>query len=484
MSLKTVLVLTVLAAWCAGGRARQGADQQPADQHKTDPQAVAPQQSPSATPTPPEETSDQPPTMFPHSQTAPWWVSGQINIIFQGHPPFHAPYTGPNSLTPEGQAVTSQVVTLYTAYAFNPRTEVLFDVESASGHGISEALGLAGFTNLDVVRNPQLGIAPYIARAAIHKVFALSKEEEPQERNPTNSILTSMPVRRFEVRFGKMSLADLFDVNPVGSDSHLQFLNWTADNNGSYDYAADTRGYTFAAILEYEDRNWGIRFGEGLMPKVANGPDLDANIARARSENTEVEWRPQFVKDRRTVFLFLSYVNHANMGSYRQAVDAFLAGHTPTPDIVATRKQGRIKYGFGFNFEHEITTTLRAFGRLGWNEGQNESFAYTEVNQSFSIGGDWRADRWHRKWDKLGVVFMSNAISSAHQKYLALGGLGFLLGDGRLTYGRENIVETYYNAHLWRGIYISPNMQYIVNPGYNRDRGPVVVGAIRLHLEL
>jgi high affinity Mn2+ porin len=433
---------------------------------------------------PPDESPEQPPTMFPHSETAPWWISGQINIIFQAHPSFHALYSGPNSLHADGQTATSHVVTLYTAYAFDRSTEVLFDVESASGHGLSDALGLAGVTNLDAVRNPSLGITPYIARAEIHKVFALSSEEESQERNPTNSILTKMPVRRLELRAGKMSLADFFDVNPVGSDSHLQFLNWTADNNGSYDYAADTRGYTYAAMVEYEDRNWGVRFAEGLMPKVANGPDLDFNMARARSENTEFEWRPSFVKDGKTVLLFLSYVNHANMGSYRQAVQEFLKGTTPQPDIVAARRQGRIKYGFGFNFEHELTKTLRACGRVGWNEGQNESYAYTEVNQSFQLCGDWRPAAERRPWDKLGLTVMSNAISKAHQQYLALGGLGFLLGDGRLTYGRENIVEGYYNAHLWRGTYLSPNLQYIVHPGYNRDRGPVLVGGLRLHLEL
>jgi hypothetical protein len=432
---------------------------------------------------PSDETPEQPPTIFPHSLTTPWWVSGQINIIFQGHPPFHSPYSGPNSLRAQGETATSHVVTLYTAYQFNRSTEVLFDVEDASGHGISDALGLAGFTNLDVVRNPQLGVAPYIARAEIHKVFALSAEEEPQERIPTNSILTRMPVRRFELRFGKISLADFFDVNPAGSDSHLQFLNWTADNNGSWDYAADTRGYTFAIMAEYEDRNWGVRFAEGLMPKVANGPDLDANVARARAENMEFEWRPQFVKDRRTVLLFLNYVNHANMGSYQEAVRNFLNGTTSTPDIVATRRQGRVKYGFGFNFEHETTKTVRVFGRLGWNEGQNESYAYTEVNQSYELGADWRPEKWHRRWDRFGLVFLSNAISKAHQEYLALGGQGFLLGDGRLSYGRENIVETYYTVHLWRGIYLAPNLQYIANPGYNRDRGPIVVGGLRLHLE-
>jgi hypothetical protein len=434
--------------------------------------------------TTPEEPPPQPPTVFPHSDTTPWWVSGQINNIFQGHPGFHALYSGPNSLRAQGETATSHVVTLYTAYQFNGTTEVLFDAESASGHGISDTLGLAGATNLDAVRNPTLGIAPYIARAEIHKVFALSSEEEPQQRIPTNSILTKMPVRRLEVRFGKMSLVDFFDINPGGSDSHLQFLNWTADNNGSYDYAADTRGYTVAAVVEYEDRNWGVRFAEGLMPKVANGPDLDYNVARARSENVEVELRPRIVKDRKTVFLLLSYVNHANMGSYRQAVQAFLNGTTAQPDIATTRQQGRIKYGFGFNFEHELTKNAQVFGRLGWNEGQNESFAYTEVNQSVQLGSDWRAERWHRPWDKFGLVFMSNAISSAHQKYLALGGLGFLLGDGRLTYARENILEGYYNAHLWRGLYLSPNLQYIVHPGYNQDRGPVLVGGVRLHLEL
>ncbi len=197
----------------------------------------------------------------------------------------------------------------------------------------------------------------------------------------------------------------------------------------------------------------------------------------------ELEWRPVFVKDRRTVLLFLSYVNHADMGSYKEAVEGFLNGTTSQPDIVATRRRGRIKYGFGFNFEHELTKTLRACGRVGWNEGQNENFAYTEVNQSFQLCGDWRPLSWHRPWDRLGLTFMSNAISKAHQQCLALGGEGFLLGDGRLTYGRENILEGYYTAHVWRGIYLSPNFQYIVHPGYNRDRGPVVVGGVRLHLE-
>ncbi|HYL91719.1 MAG TPA: carbohydrate porin, partial [Alphaproteobacteria bacterium] len=317
-------------------------------------------------------------TVFPHSAVSRWWISGQVNIIFQAHPDFHARYSGPNSLQARGEHATSRLLTLYTGYQISRDTEVLLDVEAAGGKGLSDALGLAGITNLDVVRNPTLGAKPYLARAMLHKVFALSHEQTATERSPL-SLLTKLSVRRLEFRFGKMGLADYFDLNSPGSDSHLQFTNWTADNNGGYDYAADTRGYTWAAMAEYEDRNWGLRFAEALMPKVANGPNLDANLARAHSENIELELRPELKRDRHTVVRLLSYVNHADMGSYREAVQAFLAGRDPVPTVEAHRQQGRIKYGFGLNFEQELTKTLRGFGRLGWNEGQNESFAYTEV---------------------------------------------------------------------------------------------------------
>lgn len=424
-----------------------------------------------------------PTTVFPHSETARWWISGQVNIVFQAHPDFHALYSGPNSLSARAEHATSRVLTLYTGYQLSKHTEALFDLESAGGRGISDALGMAGFTNVDVVRNPTLGSKPYLARLMLHQVFALSAKEEDAERTPT-SILTKLPERRIELRAGKMSLADYFDVNSVGSDSHLQFLNWTAVNNGAYDYAADTRGYTVAAMVEYQDHGWGVRFAEALMPKVANGPKLDYNLLRARSENIEIELRPELRKDKKTIIRMLSFVNHADMGSYREAVQAFLAGTDPQPTIEAHRKLGRIKYGFGFNVEQELTKTVRVFGRLGWNEGQNESFAYTEVDQAAEAGAHWRLERWRRPNDKIGAAFITNGISRLHQLYLALGSNGFLLGDGRLTYGREDIIETYYNAHLWRGVYVSPELQWAAHPGYNKDRGPVFVPGLRLHLEL
>ena len=453
--------------------------QSPQRSSLTLPPAQAPTTLPAA-PTPDEP--EAPATIFPHSESSRFWISGQGNFIFQAHGTFPAAYSGTNSLKDAAEADVSDLLTLYTGVEISPTTEFLFDVESTGGHGLSDALGLAGFTNLDVVRNPDLGSTPYIARAMLHKVVSLSSDTIPNERGPLG-LLTTLPARRLEFRFGKFSLVDFFDVNSPGSDSHLQFLNWTVDNNGAYDYAADTRGYTFAAMAEYDDRAWSVRFAEALMPKVANGINLDFDPARARSENAEFELRRNFLPRRAGVVRVLTYVNHADMGSYREAVNAYLAGTDPVPDVTRHRQQGRIKYGFGGNFEQALTGWLTAFGRWGWDEGANESFAYTEVNGTIQLGAGASGSLWRRKQDRAGAVFITNGISGDHQRYLALGGLGFLLGDGGLRYGRENIVETYYTAHLWRGVFVSVDLQHINNPGYNRDRGPVLVPGFRTHFD-
>ena len=367
--------------------------------------------------------------------------------------------------------------------------ELLCDIQETGGHGIGEALGLAGFTNLDVVRNPQLSKAPYVARLMWHQIIPLSRETATSERTPM-SLFKELPVRRLEIRFGKFSLVDFFDQNTYGSDSNFQFLNWTVDNNGAYDYAADTRGYTYAAMVEYDDRHWAARFAEALMPKVANGINLDADLARARSENAEVELHRAVVLHREGVLRVLAYSNQANMGIYKVAIANFLAGEAPCvpgtvcrPEITAHPLQTTTKYGFEVNVDQPLTDWLGAFARWGWNEGEHESYAYTEVDETEQVGVGAQGARWRRKLDRAGLAFISNGISRDHQQYLELGGLGFLLGDGNLNYGRESIVEGYYTLHLWRGIFTSLDVQHINNPGYNRDRGPVLAGAIRLHVE-
>jgi len=430
-----------------------------------------------------EDPSPQDPgTLFPHSESSRFWISGQANLITQWHPAFHSPYLGPNSLSPEAQDATSRVLTFLTGVVASSTTEFLFDVQETGGHGIGEALGLAGFTNLDVVRNPLLSKAPYVARLMWHQIIPLGSEKTAAERTPL-SLFTQLPVRRLEFRFGKLSLVDFFDVNTYGSDSNFQFMNWTLDNNGAYDYAADTRGYTYAAMAEYDDRHWAARFAEAMMPKVANGINLDADLGRAHSENVEFELHHAFLRRRETVVRLLGYANHANMGVYSVAVANFLAGDTPKPDITAHPLQTTTKYGFGVNVEQPLTDWLGLFARWGWNEGQHESYAYTEVDETEQVGAGALGARWKRKLDRAGLAFISNGISRDHQQYLALGGLGFLLGDGNLNYGRENIVEAYYTLHVWRGIFTSFDVQHINNPGYNRDRGPVFAPALRLHVE-
>jgi high affinity Mn2+ porin len=410
------------------------------------------------------------------------WISFQANFIRQQHPAFFAPYSGPNSFLPAREHAASRIETLYTGFRIIPRLEILADFESAGGGGLSNALGIAGFTNVDVVRNPALGETPYVSRVMLHYTIPLSKETTEATRNPL-SLASSVPVRRLEFRLGKMSTADFFDVNSVGSDSHLQFMNWAIVNNGAYDYAADTRGYTYGLVAEYYAPSWAVRFGEMLMPTVANGITLDWNIARARGENFEVERHMELLPKRVTTVRALAFVNHADMGSYSDAINGYLSGKDPVPDITFYRKQGRVKYGFGLNVEQELTRSWRIFGRLGWNDGRNESFAYTEIDRTLQIGGDYRGARWRRPDDKIGAAFVANGLSNDHSRYLAMGGLGFILGDGALSYGPERIFETYYTAHVWRGISIAADYQHVTNPGYNQDRGPASVLSFRVHVE-
>jgi high affinity Mn2+ porin len=433
-----------------------------------------------------------PPAMFPHPGAARYFFAGQANIIFQAHAPFHSPYEGPNSLLSRGEYKTSMIGTIYTGFELvrNPRyaTDAIFDVEAAGGRGLSEALGLAGFTNLDVVRNPSLGSTPYLARYEVHQVVGLTDTMAESERTPY-SLETSLPQRRLEFWVGRMSLPDLLDLNSIGTDSHLQFLNWSIDNNGAWDYAANTRGYTDAAVAEYTDHDFTARYALAAMPTVANGIDLEYNLKQASGQNVELELRrgpgifTQALRQRKGAVRVLGFVNHADMGDYREQIQLFLKGLTPTPDITAHAPKPTMKYGVGWNFEQEISENGRVYTQFGWNEGQHESYAYTEIDQTIAAGGDYAMIAVGRPNDKFGITFVTNAIKRDHQEYLKLGGMGFLLGDGNLNYAREDIVEAYYNYHAWKGVYYAFDEQFIAHPGYNQDRGSVMVESVRMHVD-
>lgn len=412
-----------------------------------------------------------------------YWVSGQANFIFQAHEPFHSPYAGTNSFqSNSSQTALSRVLTLYTGVKLRPGTEFIFDLEETGGKGVGQALGIAAYTNLDVVRNPSIGQNVYLARYFLRQTFPIGGgriEAAPDPLSPD----ASSPRRRIAFLMGKISLVDFFDVNAVGGDSHLQFTNWAIDNNGAYDYAADTRGYTLAAMLSYQGPRLGVRFAEALMPTVANGMDLDYALRRARSENFELDWQPRWFRGLDTHVRPLAYLNHANMGDYRQAIDGYLGHLTPIPDITLYRHQGTLKQGFGINLEQDLPDNFRAFFRAGWNEGHHESFAYTEMNNTVAFGADLAGDAWGRRHDRIGSAFETGGLSREHREYLALGGLGFILGDGRLNYGREEVSETYYTAHIAGGLSLALQLSVIDRPGYNRDRGPVIVPGVRAHID-
>src|ERR1039458_255325 len=307
---------------------------------------------------PPSDAVADPEAVLPHFKSTRFWLSGQANFIFQAHPDFHADYSGKNSLSPDYNKATSRVMTLYTGVRLNNSTELLVDIEEAGGAALSTGLGLAGNTDLDIVRNPLLSKEPYLGRGMVHKVFALSKDKIENQRSFL-SLFDELPRRRLEIRFGKFSLPDFFDVNSVGSDTHLQFSNWSVDNNGAWDYAADTRGYTIGVVADYEDRNWGFRFVEALMPKVANGIDLVWRPWQVHAEDWEYELRHGVIPKKAGVVRLLAYTNYANMGIYRDAVTQFIDRSSPEPETVPeiTNHPWHItrKYGFGVNLEQNRT---------------------------------------------------------------------------------------------------------------------------------
>jgi hypothetical protein len=409
------------------------------------------------------------------------WISGQSNLIFQAHGPFHSPYSGPNSFRGYEQAVVSRTVTLYTALRLMRFTELVANFDEAGGRGLSDTFGVAAYVNADAT-DPTVGRSVYLSRSFVHHTVALSPDRIEEDPNPFY-LQPSIPRRRVEFTFGKMSLLDFFDVNEVGSDTHLQFTNLAIGNNGIYEVPGDTHGFTLAAMATYQGPKMGFRFAEALLPKFSGAGGLDYNIRHVRSDNFQFDYSTYTFQGYPTRLRLLAFVNHANLGNYHEANEAYLSGRDPTPDITAHRHPDTAKPGFGVNFEQELPANFRVFFRAGWNDGNYESFIFSEMNNAVSFGGDMSLDAWHRKLDRIGSAFVNSGLSQDHREYLGLGGLGFMLGDGALNYGRESVSETYYTAHVHDGLYLAALLSFVNNPGFNRDRGPVVVPGFRIHVD-
>ena len=465
-------------------------------QMRTSPATGSEQPQPSAAQT--ESPEEDPPLRLPgwladilaqapesQSFRLPAWVprvlGAQATIIDQGVLPFHSPYRDANSFKANGDNQISQTYGLYLGSQLTTRLQFYFDVEMFKGEGISNGTGLGGLTDGDVIRSgsAQLAKAPYVARAYFRYVVPLSPETERAER-AMDQMPGPEPVRRLEIKFGKFATNDDFDQNRYANSTRTQFLNWSLWNNTAWDFAADTRGFSYGLLLAWVTPAWTVRVGSLMMPTVANGNTLDEHIWQARGDNVELTLRRSSWG---TVVRLLGYVNQARMGIYRDAIAKAQETGT-TPDIKKDDHPGRIKWGVGLNLDQPLADEgeTGVFARLGWNDGKTETFAFTEVDRIATIGLQLSGVHWGRPRDVVGIAYAFDGLSPEHRHYLERGGAGFVLGDGKLSFALEQILEVYYRVQLLRYVQTSLDYQYIQNPGYNRDRGPahVIGGRLRV----
>ena len=408
----------------------------------------------------------------------PQLLGAQITVIGQDLFRFQAPYTGPKSLVPTGDAHATDTYGIYFGDRLTANLEAYVDFEMARGAGISNATGLAGVTNGDVIRqgSANLGNGPYLARVFLQYYLPLTPERAHNDR-AQDQLPGPEPTNRLELDAGRFAASDFFDLNRYANSTRTQFMNWGLFQNSAWDFAADTRGYTWGAVIALVHPAWAVRLGSFAMPLMANGNVFDV-FPRARGDNLEITLQPGTSG---TIVRILAYENHARMGVYADAIAHGVAVDS-APNIVADDKPGRTKKGLGLNVEQPLADSgnTGAFLRLGWNDGKNEDFAFTEVDRHLSAGLQVSGIRWGRGADVLSVAILVHGLSPDHRAYLAAGGQGFLLGDGKLRYGSENILEAYYRAQFGRFIQVGPDFQWIHNPGYNRDRGPAAVASLRL----
>jgi high affinity Mn2+ porin len=404
-----------------------------------------------------------------------WNLYWQATSIGQYHPAFEALYSGINSLAPHAEAEASLTSTIYLGLRLSPNTQFYFDPELAGGRGFSGVTGIADAPNGELPRVASATPKPYIARLFITHDFGFGPERETVEAD-ANSLGGTRPMTRYSVTVGRFTVTDFFDNNRYSHDPRTQFMSWGTMYNGAWDYPADTRGYTWGWVHEFHTRNWSARYASVGMPRDANGLRFDRRILVNRGDVAEGEFHRETSGHPGTVRA-LAYLNRANAGSYREALQM------PAPDVTATRRNGTRKFGFGVSADQEITKDIGVFGRLGWNDGKTESFCFTAIDRLATVGVSVIGDRWKRPHDTAATAVTIAGLSAVHAEYLARGGLDFIIGDGALTYGKEIVSETYYSAQVFSGGFVTLDLQHVTNPAYNKDRGPVWIGSLRLHLE-
>ena len=419
----------------------------------------------------------------------PMVLGAQYTFVEQWQSDLTSPYVGRFSLHPEGDRQGTHTIGLYTGWAPAPWARLYFDTEKFMGAGVSGATGLGGLTNGDVIREGVSGLKKqfYVARAYARFMLPLPGSGLTGITRGQDQVPGTEADTRFELKAGQMAAPDDFDHNRYAGSARSEFLNWSLWENTAWDYAANTRGYTDGVVAAYASPAWSLRYGLYRMPLYANAQTMET-LNRANEQDLELTLSPPALG---TVVRLLAFRNKARMGDYAEAL-AIAAATGTAPDVAADDENGRHKDGLGLNAEQPLADDgdTGVFMRLGWNDGHTEDFVFTEVDRLASTGGQLSGVHWRRPDDRLGAGLAIEGLSAIHREYLAAGGCGFVLCDGRLDYTPEHVFEAYYRAS-WTLRYrpvairvqLSPDFQYVQNPGYNQDRGPVRFYALRLHLE-
>ena len=405
-----------------------------------------------------------------------WNWHAQNTDIVQYHPSFPASYSGPNSLSSSAEVKETVSLDLYAGTRLWRGAEAHIDGLAWQGFGLSKTLGVEGFPNGEAFRLGTDVPNVTIARLFIRQTIGLGDEPETVEDDPLH-LGGKQDVSRITLTLGKMSAKDIFDNNAYANDPRTQFMNWGLMANESWDYPADSLGYETGFAVELNQPHWAVRYGFFQMPEVSNGMAQDAHYLDAWGMVTEFE-RRYALNSHPGAVRFLAYLNSAQMGSYQDAINSA----NPTANIEATRAY-RYKYGFGLNVEQEIIKNVGAFARLGWSNGKTEAWTFADVDRTATLGISVKGEFWHRPNDTFGLAGVLNGITRVHQEFLAAGGAGILAGDGALDYGWEQVLETYYDVQIWRTLHGAFDYQFVNNPAYNHDRGPVSILGARLHWE-
>ena len=400
----------------------------------------------------------------------------QTTVAVQAHPAFDAAYSGQNSLRPDAESAAAMVMNVAADLRLWHGADLVFNPELSGGAGISRTLGVAAFPDGIVYRVGNPTPTLYLARLALRQRFDLGGGRVYEESGP-NQLAGAHDRDTLTFTLGRLSVTDVFDGNAYAHDATTQFFNWALFASGAWDYPADTRGYTWGLLGALDVADFSLRTGIALLPKYGNLLEMEWNLAKARALMLEGQVRYR-LGERSGSTRLLVFANQARMGNYEQAV------HDPAAalDVTATRTDGRKKYGIALSADQQLTSSLGAFLRASYNDGHNETWAFTEIDRSLAFGLVQQGSLWSRPLDELGAAVTIDGLSPWHRRYLEAGGYGFLLGDGALDYGLEILGDLYYKAQLTPEMALSGIYQPIVNPGYNRDRGPAHVFAARFRV--